>query len=263
MRGILSMLLGLVRPGKGIDNAGDAVKWLWIPFAALLIVSVAIKVSIATPMLLEAQIAQADAAFQKDMESWPEEERKNYEKQQAEAEASGDFTQEDPMAAAGGIASTAALVFGVLGAGVAIVYIATFFFVAAKTWANPVKYTTMLTVAALVMTPQALRNVIQAAYMSATGIWLQHAGLGALVAPADITQAPGAAYAVLSQIDIFVLWSLVLLLGALRSRTVGIEKKRALTSLGVFVVITGLLQAVPTLISGLFMGGGGGSVRAM
>ena len=254
MRAFLSILLGLFRPAKGIDGAGPAVKWLWIPLAVILVGSVVFKTAVATPMSVEATQAQAEEMLQKEMESWPEEQQKQYEKDMAAAEANGDFTEAQVMETAGGIASTAAFVFGVLGAAVAIVYIATFFFVAAKTWANAVGYTTMLTVASLALLPHAIRNIIQAIYMSATGVWLQYSGLGALVAPADATQPPGAAYAILSQIDLFVLWGLALLFGALLSKTVGIEKKRAISAMGVFIVITAVLQAVPTIVGGLFAG---------
>lgn len=254
MRAFLSMLLGLFRPARGLGGAGAAVKWLWLPLAAILIGSVVFKVAVATPMSMEATTAQADEMLQKEMESWPEEERARYEKEMAEAEASGDFTQDQAMEMVGGIATTAAYVFGVLGAAVAIIYIATFFFVAAKTWANSVGYTTMLTVGALSLVPHAIRNVIQAIYMSASGVWLQHSGLGALVAPTDPMQPPGAAYAILAQIDIFVLWGLAILFGALLSRTVGFERKRAISATVVFIVVTGVLQAVPTLVAGLFAG---------
>ncbi len=257
MRAFLSILGGLVRPAKGLDGAGASVKWLWIPLAVMLLASVGVKVLIATPMQLEAQMAQGQAMFEKEVASWPEEQRVQYEKDMAAAEAAGDLTEEDAMAAAGGITQIAGFVFGILGAAVAIGYIATYFFVAAKTWANPVKYTTMLTVASLAMLPQAIRNFVQAAYMGSTGVWLEHAGLGALVAPADIAQPPGLAYAVLSQIDVFVIWTLFILVGALVSNTVGIEKKRAFPAIAVFIGITMVLQAVPTLIQSLFMGLGG------
>jgi hypothetical protein len=230
------------------------VRWLWIPLAALLLGSVVLEVAVATPMSIEATSAQAEEMLQKEMESWPEADRVQYEKDMAAAEASGDFTQADAMNAASGIASTAALVFGVLGAVVAIVYIATYFFVAAKTWANPVGYTTMLTVASLSLLPHAFRNIIQAIYMASSGVWLQHSGLGALVAPAEITDPPGAAYAILAQIDIWVIWGIAILVGALMSKTVGIERKRALTATLVFIVVTGLLQAVPTIVSGVLAG---------
>lgn len=257
MRAIGSMLLGLFRPGKGLEKAGDAVKWLWVPLAVVLLASVLLKTTVASPMKAEAQRAQADAMIEKQMETMPAADRKEYDKAMAEAEASGDITQDKALDTAMGISAIADIVFGVLGAAVAIVFIATFFFVAAKTWANPVKYTTMLTVASLALAPHALRNVIQAVYMAGSGTWLQHSGLGALVAPADPTVAPGAAYALLNQIDLFVLWGLALLFGALLSKTVGFEKKRAVSALVVFVVVTGIMQALPTIVTGMFMGGGG------
>jgi hypothetical protein len=188
------------------------------------------------------------------MESWPEEQRRQYERDMAQFEGEMGIEEGGAMQAANSIAATAAMVFGILGAAVAILYIATFFFVAAKTWANPVGYTTMLTAAALSLVPHAIRNIIQAAYMGANGVFLQHAGLGALVAPTDPTQAPGAAYAVLAQIDIWVVWGLAILFTALLSSAVGFERKRAITAMLTFVGITGVLQALPTLVAGAFMG---------
>ena len=45
-----------------------------------------------------------------------------------------------------------------------------------------------------------------------------------------------------------------ILFGALLSRTVGIGRKRAVTGIVTFVAITGILQAVPTLVTGVFLG---------
>lgn len=256
MHALLSMFTALVRPGRGLEKAGPAAKWLWIPLALALIVSVAIKVSVATPLQLQAQMAESEAQLQAEMEKWPEEERENYKKAQAEMEASGDFVAPETAAdQAGGIAAVAALVFGVLGAAAAIVYIATFFFVAAKTWANPVKYTTMLTVAALSLVPHAIRNVVQALYMGSTGEWIAHSGLGALVAP-PLGEAPGIAYALLGQIDIWVLWGLAILAGALLSTAVGLQRKKLLPAFVVFIAVTAVAQSLPTLVSALLMGAG-------
>jgi hypothetical protein len=257
MRAFGSILLGLVRPAKGLDGAGAAVKWLWVPLAVLLLASVLLKTMVAAPLKLEVQQAQTDAVVAEQIEQMPEADRKDYEKAMAEAEASGEMTQEEMVDTAMSVTSIADIVFGVLGAAVAILFIGTFFFIAAKTWANPVKYTTVLTLASLTLLPHVIRNVIQAIYMGGSGTWIQYSGLGALVAPADATQAPGVAYAILSQIDLFVLWGLALLFGGLLSKAVGFEKKRALSALAVFVVITGVLQAVPTIVSGLFMNASG------
>ena len=60
-------------------------------------------------------------------------------------------------------------------------------------------------------------------------------------------EGAGFGYALLSQVDIFVLWGLAILFGALTSQTVGITRKRATIVTLVFVCATGVLQAVPVL----------------
>lgn len=244
-----SIVTALFRPAKGVDGAGAAIKWLWVPLAILLVVSVVGKAIVASPMQAAVQQEVAQATIQEQMKDLPKEEQATFEQQMATG---------GELDTAMNIASTAAIVFGVVGALVAILYVGTFFFVAAKTWANPVKFTSMLSVASLMFVPHAIRNIIQAIYMSSTGIWLQHAGLGALVSPKDPMTPPSAAYAVLSQIDLWVVWGLFILFGALLSTTIGFQKKRALTAMAAFIVITGLAQAVPTVVSGVFMGAAGG-----
>lgn len=254
MRSFAHILTGIFRPGKALERAGAAVKWLWIPLALILIGSVLFKTAVSTPMKIEAQSAEAEAIFQEQIDSMPEADREQYEKDMAAAEANGEFTQDQALDTAMQVTSIADIVFGALGALVAILYTATFFFVAAKTWANPVTFPTMLTVASLSLIPNAIRNVIQGISMASTGVWLRYAGLGALVAPSDPAEAPGAAYAVLSQIDLFVIWGLVILFGALVSKTLGVDKKRAVPAMLVFIVVTGLVKAVPVIVSGMLAG---------
>lgn len=257
MRSFANILLGLFRPGRGIDGAEAGIKWLWVPLAAVLVASVILKTAIASPLQFKAEQAQVEAMASRQMESMPEADREQYEKAMAEAESSGDVVPAEAGNTGMAVMSAANMVFGVLGALLSVAYIATFFFVGAKTWANPVKYTTMLTIAGLSLVPLAIRNVVQALYMASRHVYLQYPGLGALVAAKDGMPGSGLAYALLSQIDIWVLWSLALLLGALLSKTMGIGKKRAYSSFAVFVLITCVLKAVPALVVGLFSGGGG------
>ncbi|MEN6430069.1 MAG: YIP1 family protein [Coriobacteriales bacterium] len=244
MHTLASILTALFRPTRGLDQVGPAIRWLWIPLAVVLIASVVCKAVVAAPLQAEAQQAAARAAMEQEMEKMPEADRARLEQDLS----SGEFDT------AVGIANTAAIVFGVVGALVAIFYVATFFFIAAKTWAGGVSYTSMLSAAALMFIPHAIRNVIQAIYMGATGVFLAHPGLGALVAPQDPSAAPSVAYAFLSQIDIWVLWGLAIMFGALGSKTLGFTKKHAATAMIAFVAITMILQALPTIISGAFMG---------
>jgi hypothetical protein len=246
-----NVLLSLVRPAKGVDGAASVLKWLWIPLAVILLGSVAVKTLVSTPMSIEASKEVAKAELRKQAASMSDAERKDFEAATKDAEANMSSD------AGSAIVSTSAMVFAVLGATMALFYIATFFFVAAKTWANPVAYSTMLSIAGLSLVPHALRNIVQTIYMSATGVWLQHPGLGAMVAPASPTDPPGLLYAVLSQVDLWIVWGLAILFGALLSETVGIGRKRAVTGMVTFIAITGILQAIPTLITGVFMGAAG------
>lgn len=247
MRTFGNALLAMVRPAKGFDELGPATKWLWIALAALLLVSIAMKSGVAAPLKAQSAQEMRETAM---LEAVPEDQRAEYERQLAEAEMSGDAVTEvyEPTYDT----SASDMVFAVLGGVAALFFVATFFFVAAKTWANPVKYTTMLSAAGLMLVPHAIRNVVQALYMASSGTLLQHAGLGALFVSDG--QAPGLAYAVFSQVDIFVLWGLLLLLGVLLSKTIGVQPKRAIASVVVFVVVTVVLQAVPTLVLSMFMG---------
>ncbi len=251
MRVLSGIFTALFKPAKGIDSLGDALKWLWIPLAIVLALSVVGKAVVATPMSVVANQEAQKAAIEKSFEDMPEADRAQAEKELADSGL---------MEASTSIANTAAIVFGVVGAFFALLYIATFFFVAAKTWAMPVKYSSLLSIAGLALVPHTIRNVIQTIYMASTGVWLQHAGLGALVAPKDALTAPSAFYAILSQVDLWVIWGIVILFGALMSKTVGLEKKRAVAGVLAFVAITGIIQAVPTIIAGAFMSGSGISI---
>lgn len=250
MRTFRNVILALFRPNRGVDGIAEALRWVWIPLALLLVISVAAKSSVGTPLQMEAQ----QRAAQEEMKAQFGEDFEEVSGPEGEVVSGPDGQPIEAVDAGSTIVSTSAMVFAVLGAVFSVLYVATFFFVAAKTWANPVGYAVMLSVASLCMVPIALRNLVQAAYMSATGTWLAHAGLGAMVAPAKLTDPPGAVYAFLSQVDLWVLWSLAILFGALMSQTVGIGRKRATSGLLAFVAITAVLRAVPTLIAGVFMG---------
>ncbi len=251
MRVLSGIFTTLFKPAKGVDSLGDALKWLWIPLVIILATTVVAKAVVATPMSVVAQKEAADAALRQSFEQMPEADRAQVEK---------DMAENNVIETAGTIANTAAIVFGVVGSLFALLYIATFFFVAARTWAMSVKYTSLLSIAGLSLVPHMFRNVIQTIYMASTGIWLQHQGLGALVAPKDALTAPSAFYAVLAQVDVWIVWGVLILFGALMSKTVGLEKKRAVAGILAFVAITGIAQAVPTIITGVFMGAAGGGM---
>lgn len=259
MKALIGAIVALFRPSRGLEKVGTAAKWLWAPLALLLLASAVIKAGVGTPLQMIELREQADIAFEEQMQQLPEEERALMEESIAEEEAVALETDVVEISPAddqfGGVIAAAGVVTGGLGAILGLLYVATFFFIAAKTWAVPVGYTTMLTVASLSLVPHAMRNFIQSAYMTATGEFLAHPGLSALVAPSDPLAPVGAAYAVLQQIDAWVIWGLAVLALALLSQTVGFNRKQAMTVMIAFVVVTGILGAVPTLVGGMLMGG--------
>lgn len=248
-----NVMLSLVRPDKGLPGAANTLKWLWMPLVLLLVTSVAIKAAVATPMSIEANQRFAEQQMTEVYEDMPEEERKFAEEERNFAEEAA-IVDEELMGENNAVVSTAAMVFAVAGAIGAVLYVAVFFFVAARTWASSAGFATILSVVALSFVPRALGNFVRAAYMAVTGTWLQHSGLGAMVAPGDTMYPSGAAYAILSQVDVWALWGLAILFGALVSAVVGFDRKRAIVGMAVFLVVTVAARAVPTFAAGAFMG---------
>jgi len=239
MKAIGNALLALVRPAKGVDGMGAAIKWLWLPLTLLLVATVLFKVITTGPLMLAAEEESRQIVIAEQTKDMPEEERARFEQEVIAAEEQMDTD---------GIVMTATIVFGILGAVASIVITGLFFFVAAKTSANPVGFPAMLSISALSFVPHALRNIVQTITMTVSGVWQQHQGLGSLVAPADATQTPGVVYGLLSQVDIWAVWALAILFGALLSKTIGFEKKKAVTTTVAFVAVAVLIKMVPVLL---------------
>ena len=237
MKALLNILLALFRPATAVDRAGASTKWLWLPVVGILVVSAVAKAAVGAPLQLE-EVFGLGAQFEQVEVDGVEVPPEEIVLPEGEVPVDGGVTA---------IAAVSAIVFGGLGALFGVLYVATFFFLAAKVWANQAGYTVMLTVAALSLVPHAIRNFIQAAYMQVTGDFLAHPGLGALVAPATPFDPPGVAYALLAQIDIWVIWGLVILAAALFSKAIGFQKKQVIAAMATFVAVTGIFGAVPSL----------------
>lgn len=249
MKVIGNALLALFRPAKGIDGLGSAIKWIWVPFAVLLVATVLIKTVATGPLMLAAEQKSRDEIISKQMESMSEEEKVSFERDMAQTQEQIDTS---------GIVMTASVVFGIVGALAAILATALFFLIAAKTSANPVGFGAMLSVAGLSFAPHAIRNIVQTVVMSGTQVWQEHAGMSSLAVPADPSKSPNVLlYGFLSQIDIWVVWGIAILFGALTAKAIGFEKKRALTTVLAFVAVALLIKMVPLVLSSVL---GGGSI---
>ena len=259
MKAVLSMIIALVRPKRGFSAIGESAKWLWLVPLTLLVASAVAKGAVNTPLTIAEQqevIEQQMSGFEAET---TEAEGTRAEREKAEAEGEVVMPEETNVVTpdietVSGIATVSAVVFAALGAIASIMLSALFFYVAAKVAAKELSYSAPLTVVGVMLIPQAIRNLVQTVYILVTGKALMHPGLGALVAPADAMQAPPASYAVLSQIDLWVFWSLFILFGGLTSTLIGLEKKRAWTAFGVFVFVVFVMQAVPTFVTSAFRG---------
>lgn len=110
-----NVMLSLVRPDKGLPGAAGVLKWLWVPLVLMLVASVAIKAAVGTPLSIEANQRFAEQQMAEAYEGMPEEERRF-------AEEAG-IVDEELMGANNAIVSTAAMVFAVVGAVGAILYV--------------------------------------------------------------------------------------------------------------------------------------------
>lgn len=82
---------------------------------------------------------------------------------------------------------------------------------AQRWWQGDAPYGRLLSAVSLALVPLALRDGVQAVYMAVERKVLLHPGLSALVQPVPRTLPGQALYAALGQVDVFMLWSLVLL----------------------------------------------------
>ena len=101
--------------------------------------------------------------------------------------------------------------------------------------------------------PYGIQALLQGIYVAFTGKAITHKGLSALVATGDpLKDAYSIAYLLLSHLDIFVLWAVILL--AIGVAVVGgfSRKKGALLAVG-YWVLTVLVSIVPSLITRAFL----------
>jgi len=246
MKALVGVLTALFRPATGLDRVGAAARWLWVPLMLLVVASVVVEVVIGVPLQTQEMMEQLEATAETGMDGIPA------EKESVVIEGE-EFQSTELNGGLGDIAVVAGVVMGALATVIGLLYRATFFFIAGKIWTNPVPYTTMLTLASISMLPIMGLNFIQAAYMAVTGDFLAYSGLGALVAPENPLEPPGLAYALLHQIDIGVIWGLLILAFALSSQAIGFQRKQITMVMTAFIAVTGILVAVPTLVAAMFL----------
>ena len=232
---VLQLLIGIIdRPAVTMSFVGKKPGWAWVTPAFLVLVGLVAFSVVTAPLTSELALRQA----QQQLTSLPP--------QQAEQAAAQmeRFTSPPMMAAFGIVGGLVALaVTWLVGAGVLY-----FLGLVAGGEAN---FGQSFAILAWSWLPYALRNLILAAYVAYSGKLINQ-GLSFLVATGDQTEdAANWLYSLLSQMDLFYLWHLILVIVGLA--VVGRFSKTKATIVGlIYLAVTTALSLVPTFVGSMF-----------
>jgi hypothetical protein len=222
------------RPAVTMSYVGKKPGWAWVTPALLVLVGLVAFSVVTAPYTSELALRQA----QQQLASLPP--------QQAEQAAAQmeRFTSPPVMAAFSVVGGLVALVvIWLLGAG--ILY---FLGLVAGGEAN---FAQSFAILAWSWLPYSVRNLVMAAYVAYSGK-LINPGLSSLVATGDqVKDAANWLYGLLSQVDLFYLWHLILVIVGLAA--VGRFSKTKATIVGIiYLAVTTSLSLVPTLVGSMF-----------
>jgi hypothetical protein len=232
---VLQLLISMIdRPAATMSYVGKKPGWAWLTPALLVLVGLVVFSVVTAPLTSELALRQA----QQQLASLPP--------QQAEQAAiqMDRFTSPPMMAAFSIIGGLVALaVTWLLGSGVLY-----FLGLVAGGEAN---FAQSFAILAWSWLPYFLRNLVLAAYVAYSGHLISQ-GLSFLVATGDQTKdAANWLYSLLSQIDLFYLWHLILVIVGLAA--VGRLSKAKATIVGlIYLAATTALSLVPTLVGSMF-----------
>jgi hypothetical protein len=244
MKALLSLVEVFVKPVSAFERMKPVAKWLWAVGLALLLLAALGKAWVQVPYVLEQTARAADARQQAEMGI--------AEQPQALGEDVIDAPASDP--AMSRVTIITQVVFAAVGLIVGVFVAALFFFIFAKVWAKEVSFLAMLSMIVLTRMPVLLRDIVQIIYMLVSGRGILSEGLGALVVGTDPLAQTSIPQALLGRIDVWVIWSL-LLLGVGLAHVPEFERKRIAIALGIYAVAALFLGALPAIVVSIFTGG--------
>jgi len=217
-------------------------RWpLWLAPALAIVVSSVIVVTVSAPLLSEVGREQAEAQIESQMGSLSGEQEEQVRR------SIETFTSPLFLAATG-------IAVGTLGLALSWLFRGAVLFFVSYLFGTDNRYVQMVTLVMWTWLPFALRNLVQAIYVVINGQLPLHPGLSFLVASAEQTQNAGnLLYGLLTQVDVFLLWHLVLVGIGLAVSTRSTTAKTALGTISYWVV-TALVGLSPALL-GMLVGG--------
>jgi len=239
MKKALSLLaLILVKPGKAFAELKESSGWMWLVPAVILMLTLNFYAVVSAPAKAELAKQQIQRQFEK------------LSQQEVELTGAPPIVTEGPsptfIAATEVMGGTFILFLG---------WLVRAFLLHLGTMAlgGRGSFKQMFVAVGWAYIPYGIQAVLQGIYVALTGNAIAHKRLSALVATGDpLKDAYNLAYLLLSHVDIFVIWTVILL--AIGVAVVGgfSRKKGALLALG-YKVLTVVVLIVPSLIIRAFL----------
>lgn len=245
--GVWRALLGWIdQPRKTLRYVIENPSWpVRLAPVLVVLVSLVVVTVVSAPLLSEVSRQQAEEQIEAQMGSLSGE--------QAEQVRRSLDTFTSPL-----FLGVTAIALGTLGLVFAWFFRGALLFLISYLFGTDNRYMQMVTLVLWTWLPLALRDLVQAIYIVLSGQLVVHRGLSFLVASSDQAQHAGnLLYGLLSQVDVFLVWHLVLVAIALTVSTRASAVKAAVGTVGYWGV-SALVGLAPTLLSmlvgGSFMG---------
>jgi hypothetical protein len=235
--GIWRALFGWIdQPKKTLRYVIKEPKWpLWLAPALIVLVAVIIVSVVSAPFVSQMSRQQAEEQIQAQMASLPQEQA---EQMTASLET---FTSPLFLAVTTIALTTLGLIVTWLVRGALLFFVGYFL-------GTDSRYIQMFTLVLWAWLPFALRDLVQAVYVLLNGQLAINKGLSFLVASGDQVQNAGnLLYGFLAQIDIFLVWHLLLVGIGIAVSTRSTSTKTALATIGYWIV-TALIGLSPALL---------------
>jgi len=234
--GILRLLLGMViQPERTLSYIRDHSKWLWLVPAILAIITFIIKGMVTAPIAAKFAAEQ----MQKQLANIPPEQ----------------LAQMPSMVTKGPSPTFIALTTiggGLLALAISWLFQAGVLHFVCLPLGSQGHFIQMFSIIAWARLPHFVRDVLQTAYIALTHKLSVHPGLSSLVATGDpLKDSTNLVYALLSRIDLFLFWNLLLLIIGVAVVSGFSRRKAVVISLGYWALTTGL-GLIPVLIGSLF-----------
>jgi hypothetical protein len=240
--GIWRALFGWIdQPKRTLRYVIKEPRWplLLAPVLIILVTTIIVTV-VSAPLLSEVSRQQAEEQMEAQMASIPEE--------QAEQVRSTMDTFTSPL-----FVGAMGIAFTVLGLILTWLFRGALLFFIGYLLGTDNRYIQMVTLVLWAWLPFALRDLVQAIYVLLNGQLAINKGLSFLVASGDQVQNAGnLLYGFLGQIDIFLVWHLLLVGIGIAVSTRSTTPKTALATIGYWIV-TALIGLSPSLLQMLMM----------